>query len=110
MELDGHEVLPSGHRTEARPVVRLADEVPLILRHGVVGVDEVECLTVEAVENGVNPHHRELVPADVRDLEPISPKSHHLPRQEPKPIHSWGLFRAPEDYLQRDADPEKGFA
>src|SRR5829696_5051155 len=110
MELDRDEVLPSRHRTEASPVVRLADEVSLILRYGVVGVDEVECLAVEAFENGVNPHQRDLVPPDVRDLEPVYSKAHHLPRQEPKPLHSWRLLGALEDYLQRDADPEKWFA
>src|SRR5919112_2407958 len=110
MELNGHEVLPSGRRTEARPVVRLADEISLLFGHGEVGVDEVERLTVEAFKNGVIPHHRQIVPADVRDLEPISPKAHHFPRQEPEPLHTRRLLGALEDYLQGDADPEKGFA
>src|ERR687897_913427 len=86
MELDGHEVLPSGHGTEARPVVRLADEVTCILGHGVVGVHEVEHLTVEALEHRVILHQRDLVPPDVRDFEPVPLKAHHVPLQDPEPL------------------------
>src|SRR5215204_2322682 len=110
MELDRHEVLRSGHGTEARPVVRLADEVTRILRHGVVGVNEVEDLTVEALKDRVIPHQRDLVPPNVRDFEPLSLKAHYLPLQDPKPLHPRRLLGGLEDDLQRDTHPEERFA
>src|SRR5919199_5374718 len=99
MELDGDQVLPSGRRTEACSVIRLADEVLCILRHGVVGVDEVERLTVEAFEDGVIPHHGKLVPSDVRDLEVADRKAHYLPRHKPESLHPRRLLGGLEDDL-----------
>jgi hypothetical protein len=62
-------------------------------------VDEVEHLTVEALEDRVIPHQRDLVPPDVRDFEPVALKAHHIPLQDPKPLLPRRLLGGLEDDL-----------
>ena len=107
MELDGHQILPAGRRTEPRAILRLANEVPYLFRFGIVRMDEVERLTVQTIEDGVTPHQRQLVPPDMRNLEPVTPEAHHPPRHKTQPLHTGRLLGALEDHLQRDANPEK---
>jgi hypothetical protein len=97
-------------RAEAPPVIRLAENVPRIFGHGVVGVDEVESLAVQTVEDRMILHHAELVPPDVRDLEVAALEAHHSARDKPQALHPRRLFGGPEDDLQSDADPEEGLA
>ena len=110
MKLDRRHGTPAHGADEGPTIIRLSQDPVRVgrLRHGAVGMDEIELLVLGARQQAPGAPRADAIPAHVRHRQARGLEAADLTGDDAQPRHPRRLIAALEQGLQANADTQEG--